>query len=62
MRDVTADCQKIIKCVYLVNAVGNRVASAKGRRGLSITGGFTVLHIVDVLKGNEHKKLVDAGT
>jgi hypothetical protein len=60
MCDVTEECKKIIKGIFLVNAVGNRAASAN-KKQLIPSGKFTVLHIVDILKGSENKKVMDFG-
>lgn len=57
MKDVTETCKKILEGIKLVNAVGNRA-----QRGRKTDAKFTVRHFDDILRGSEHKKIVENGT
>ena len=49
--DVTADCQEIVKCVQQIcGKIGSRWSS-----------NFTLLHVVDIFKGSEIKKIKEFG-
>jgi hypothetical protein len=48
--DVTADCQEIVKCVkQICGKIGSR------------SNNFTLLHMVDIFKGSDIKKIKDCG-
>jgi len=49
--DVTADCQEIVKCVKQIC----------GKIGSHWTNNFTLLHMVDIFKGSDNKKIKESG-
>jgi bloom syndrome protein len=49
--DVTAECQEIVKCVkQICGTIGSRWSN-----------NFTLLHMVDIFKGSDIKKIKEAG-
>jgi hypothetical protein len=49
--DVTADCQEIVKCVQQIC----------GKIGSRWSNNFTLLHVVDIFKGSDIKKIKEYG-